>query len=142
MKVGVKVDKSAVNLAQTGTIDLFTVSGGKVLCFGLLSEVTTIIQAQANATKFIAHPAAGSDVDLCATADINALEAGGFLSVDGVLATAAVKTLAGAAQLASRPFILPSGCVVRQSCAANNTGQMKHSLMFLPLDAGAIVTAN
>jgi hypothetical protein len=137
---GVRVDRAASNIAQSGTLDLFTVAGGRVLVWMILGQVTTIIQAQADAVKLIAHPTTGSDVDLCATADINGLEVGGKLSLNGTLATALGKTLAGAAAGLALPVIIDPG-VIRMNAAASNTGQIKWTLWYMPIDQGASVVA-
>ena len=141
LKIGLIVDKAAVALAQTGSIDLFQAKGGKVLVVSLYSEVTTIIQVQANAAKYILHPASGTDVDACATLDITGMEVGAFMAITGKFADAAVKSLAGGFAFQLQPFVIPADCIIRQNCAANNTGQMKHRLSYLPLDGGAYVAA-
>jgi hypothetical protein len=128
------------NLPQTTTLDLFTVSGGRVLVFLVLGQVTTVIQNQANNTKLIAHPTAGSDVDICAVVDIANLEVGGKLIAPNVAATALGKSLAGASFGAYGFTILDPG-VLRLSCAASNTGQVKWTLFYAPLDPGASVAA-
>ena len=68
---GTRVDRATATLPQTTNAPIFTIAGGRVTVYLLVGEVTTIIQAQANATKLTAVPTAGSAVDLCATVDIN-----------------------------------------------------------------------
>src|SRR5258707_11372885 len=83
IQYGIKVDKAAVNLPATATQSLFTITGGRILVVALISEVTTIIQAQACLVKYVSTPTAGSAVDMCiaTAADINALEVGGHLTL-------------------------------------------------------------
>ncbi len=142
-KLGIRVDRATSALAQGGTIDVFTVSGGAVLVTALVGIVTTVIQTQTDNMKFIGHPATGTDVDLCATSDVTALEVGGSVSLPGVVGTALVKATAGGNTIPSSNsgYILQSGVVIRQSCSASNSGNMKHSLWYIPLDPGASVAA-
>ena len=141
-KLGIRVDRATSALAQSSTLDVFTVSGGAVLITALVGTVTTIVQAQATVTKYIAHPAAGTDVDLCATADLTGLEVGGMVTLPNAVGTALIKSTAGANSFTDVRIIVPAGCVIRQSIAAtSSTGNMKHSLWYLPLDPGASVAA-
>lgn len=144
---GTKVSRAAATLPQTTTAAIFTVAGGRVLITGLIGQVTTIIQAQANAIKLIANPTVGSDVDLCATVDINGLEAGGLLSLTPDLdatpfSVALDKQLAGAIPFgyAARALCVAAG-TIDLSCAASNTGSVKWDLTYIPLDTGASVAA-
>jgi hypothetical protein len=138
--LGVQVDRATATLPQTTNAAIFNIVGGRVRVNLLIGEVTTIIQAQANATKLIGTPTTGSAVDICATADINALEVGGKLVPVGVLATALGKTNAGAAAGTTTPIILAIG-TLNLSCAASSTGSIKWSVWYVPVDDGATMTA-
>ena len=54
--LGNKVDRTAATLPATATTTYFTISVGRVLLLGLIGEVTTIIQAQANNLKDLENP--------------------------------------------------------------------------------------
>jgi len=141
IRLGVQVDRATAVLPQTANAPIFTVVGGRVILNLIIGEVTTLIGAVANATKLTAVPTAGTSVDLCATADINALEVGGKLVVNGVLATAISKTLAGAAPAGSTPVVVAVG-TINLNCAGNSgTGSIKWSVFYVPLDDGATITA-
>lgn len=140
---GIKVDKATAALPQTTASTLFTVSGGRVIMTGLLGEVTTVIQTQANATKLKSVPTTGTTVDLCATKDITALEVGGFLSLIPDLdaspfSVALNQQNAGASVLNAVGIILPIG-TLKLDCAASNTGSVKWSILYVPFDDGASV---
>src|SRR3954465_9190720 len=77
---GTQVVRTTAALPQTTQSALFTVAGGRVVILGILGEVTTAIQNQANNTKLVANPTAGSDVDLCAVTDVANLEIGGKIT--------------------------------------------------------------
>ena len=137
---GMRVDKGATEIAGISTKSLFTVAGGNVLIVGLIGEVTTIVETQANNTKYISTPTVGSAVDLCAAVDTTAHEVGGLLTITGVLATAAVKGSAGAGVMMSNGIVVAPG-TIGLNTAADNTGAYKFSLWYVPLEDGATVTA-
>lgn len=120
--------------------NMFTVSGGRVLLTLILGEVTTIIQAQANATKLTFDPdAAGATVDLCATLDINADAVGSIYRITGNPTVAMLDNL-NIAQggLVAAPLILKPGKIIL-NCAATNTGATKWDAWYIPLDPGAVM---
>jgi hypothetical protein len=136
---GMRVDKAATAIAAISTKDLFTVVGN-CLILGLIGEVTTLIQTQANNTKYISTPTVGTAVDLCAVVDITAHEVGGLLTITGVLATAAVKGNAGAGVMMSNGIVVAPG-VIGINTAADSTGAYKFSIWYVPLEEGAYIEA-
>lgn len=143
IQLGIKVDKATAVLPQTTAGTLFTVTGGRVLMTSILGEVTTAIQAQANATKLKSVPTTGTTVDLCATKDITGLEIGGFLSLVPDLdatpfSVALDQQNAGAIVLQGVGIILPIG-TLKLDCAASNTGSVKWSMTYIPYDDGGSV---
>ena len=138
---GVRVDRATATLPQTAHAAIFNITGGRVIVNLIVGGVTTIIQAQANATKLTAIPTVGSSVDLCATGDINGLEVGGTIVVPvATFATAMQFSNAGANIIAANPFLCNVGAI-HLNCAASNTGSVKWSIFFTALDDGATVTA-
>lgn len=129
-------------LPQTATQNLYTVSGGRILLVALLAEVTTVIQAQATTAKFTSTPTTGSAIDLCATADLNALQVGGRLTLPNPPAsgTAGVLTNAGYTVLQPLRVVIPAGNI-SITTGASSTGALKYDLIYVPLDAAALVTA-
>ncbi len=140
MGVGMRVDKAAIAIGGISTKSLFTVVGGNCLVVGLIGEVTTIIQTQANNTKYVSTPTTGSATDMCAVVDISAQEVGGLLNITGVLADAAIKGTAGAAAMMANGIVVAPG-VIGLSTAADNTGSMKFSIWYLPLEDSAYIEA-
>jgi hypothetical protein len=139
---GIKVDRATATIPATTTQTLFTVTGGRIILTGLVGEVTTIIQAQANAIKIVSTPTTGTAKDISGTLDINAFEVGALVSLDGTaLSTALSGTNAGAALFArGAGIVVPIGAI-RLNTAATNTGAMKWSLTYVPFDDGAAVAA-
>jgi hypothetical protein len=135
---GARLDRATATLPQSAAAAIFTVSAGRVVVNMLIGQVTTIIQAQACNVKLKVVPTAGSTVDLCAVVDINALEVGGKLVVPGVAATALTKANAGAIIVTSTGFICDPG-TIQLDCSASNTGSIKWSILWHPLDDGALI---
>lgn len=138
--LGRKVDRATAALPQTTAGTLFTVTGGRILLTSIVGEVTTIIQTQANATKLQSVPTTGTAVDLCATLDITADEVGCLYGITGTLATAMVGANAGATVIPTVALVVPIGAI-KLNCAASNTGSVKWSITYVPLDNAATVAA-
>ena len=144
-RLGLRVDRATDTLPATADEALFNIVGGRVLVTNIIGEVTTAIQNQANATKLKHNPTGtGADVDLCATLDIAADALGTYYSITGVVATALKSTTLWA--------VLPADTIPAQGlalgpgdieldCAATNTGSVKWSVWYIPLDAGAYIQA-
>lgn len=140
--LGKKVDRLTSALPGTGDLTIFTVTGGRVIVTSLLGEVTTIIQAQANAVKIKSVPTTGTTKDISGTLDINGFEVGALMSLDGTaLSTTLSGTNAGGA-LAMKPsgIFVPIGGI-KLNTAATNTGAIKWSMTYIPYDDGASVAA-
>jgi hypothetical protein len=140
IRLGLRVDRATAALPASTAAAIFTVTGGKVAITGIVGEVTTIIQTQANNTKLTANPTVGTSVDLCAVLDISADEVGCLYGVDGTPASALVGTNAGYAPLPTAPMVVNVG-TIDLDCAATNTGSVAWSLWYIPLEEGAAVAA-
>lgn len=140
--LGKKVDRVTSTLPATGDLTVFTVTGGRVIVTSLLGEVTTVIQAQANAIKFKSVPTTGTTKDISGTVDINAYEVGALVSMDGTaLSTVLSGTNAGAAlAMRAQGIFVPIGAI-KLNTAATNTGSMKWSITYIPYDDGASLAA-
>lgn len=137
---GARVERATAALPQTTASALFTVSGGRIAITQIIGEVTTVIETQANNTKLTANPTTGTDVDLCAVLDITADEVGTLYGISGLNSDALIGINAGAVPGQVRDVIVPEG-TIDLSCAASNTGAVKWTLYYIPLDDGASVTA-
>lgn len=138
--LGRKVDRATASIAATGSTSIFTITGGRIILTSLVGEVTTVIQAQANALKILSTPTTGTAKDISGTFDINALEAGGLVSLDGVALTTALSGTNAGAAIARCSFLIPIGSL-KYNTAATNTGSIKWSMTYIPYDDGASVAA-
>jgi len=134
---GYVLPRSATLLAQNPTVrSLYTITGGFIHIMQLYGVVTTLVQAQANATKLQFKATGQTAVDLCATGDINGLAVGQIAGVSGVLATALQLGWGVVSQ--STGFLAGPG-TIDMNCAAASTGAMRWVLRWVPVDPGAFV---
>lgn len=137
---GLAVERATASLPQTTDGALFTITGGRIILLGIVGEVTTVIQTQANNTKLKSVPTTGTTVDLCAVLNISAKEVGTLFGITGTFSDAMVGANAGATVLPDRPVVVPIGSI-KLDCAASNTGSVKWTLLYMPIDDGASVAA-
>lgn len=138
--LGFRVERATATLPASTTGELFTISGGRVMITSIVGEVTTLIQTQLNNTKLIANPTMGTSVDMCAVLDITADEVGCLYGITGTPSDALIGTNAGLTPAMAKALILNTG-TIDLSCSATNTGSVKWSLTYIPIDDGAAVVA-
>ena len=147
------VQSNIVALPQTGNSNLFTVSGD-VSVVGIIGVVTVVIGSVANATKLQAVCGALTAVDLCATADVNALAAGAiyapitsFATAASIAATNGVLVNGPSATAALTGFIMACGTtgagVIRVNCAGSDggTGRIRWTCYYVPMSSGASIVS-
>lgn len=142
------VTRAAASLPQTSTDILFRVYNGAVRITLMYGTVTTVIQNSDPVAKVsskalsTASVAIGTAVDIASTVDINSLEVGGFVVVEGD-GTALVKSNAGNAFIGAVTgnWICPQG-EIYLTTGASKTGALKWDLVYEPIDEGAYVLAN
>lgn len=140
---GLKTERATAALPQTTASALFTVSTGRILLTEIIGEVTTVIQTQANNTKLTFDPTdAGATQDLCAVLDITADAVGTMYSITGTPATAMQDALnfLPPSKLLTKAIILKPGSILLD-CAASNTGSVKWTACWVPLDSNARLAA-
>jgi hypothetical protein len=142
--LGVKVTRAAADIFDGTQTALFTVATGKVMITSISIEVTTAaIDAGASNTKIVTNPTVGTDADMCAVLDINGDENGTIYSITGEPATAMTGGSGGGANAMISPWIVAEGTIDLSSAADVGTGGALGyvELWYIPLDAGATVTA-
>ncbi len=134
---GIMAEKPAVAIAAISTKPLFTVVGGRVIVKTLLGEVTTGFEAKANACKFVHTPTGGAAVDLSAAVECNGDVAGTLYGITGLPATAMSVTI-GTAVNSAYDIVLKPGAIGFNT-AADATGAVKATVVYVPLDDGAYI---
>jgi len=140
INLGLRVDRATATLPESTAGALFTVAGGTVAITAIIGEVTTVIQTQANNTKLTANPTTGTSVDLCTVLDITADEVGCLYGITGIVGEALIGAGAGYAPIPTRPVVVNIG-TIDLDCAATNTGSVKWSIWYIPLEDGAYIEA-
>jgi hypothetical protein len=133
------VARADAALPQSTATAYFTVSG-TCRVMGIVSKVGTVVQTQANNAKWIANPTVGADVDMCAVSDITGTASGATFNITGTLADALVIAEGGAVIDQIAPVIVHAG-TIDFSCSASSTGTTSVDLHYVPIDAGATITA-
>jgi hypothetical protein len=131
--------RAPATLPATTKTPYFTVTG-KVKVLNIIGEVTTVVQAQANAIKLVSTPTVGAAVDLCTTVESNAASVGSLFTITGTLANAMIKTVSGAVPSQASALIVTAG-TIDLNTAATNTGATKWTVIWEPVDPGAMVLA-
>jgi hypothetical protein len=136
---GMRVDRATATLPQTTASAIFNIVGYCAI-LGIIGEVTTVIQTQANNTKLTANPTTGTSVDLCTVLDITAKEVNGKFSISGLNTDAMIGGTAGRAVMCSTVPVVDTG-TIDLDCAASNTGSVKWSIWYVPVEDGAYIEA-
>ena len=137
---GIRIDRATAALPQTTASALYNVVGGRVAITGIVGEVTTVIETQANNTKLTANPTTGTSVDICAALSISADEVGTLYGISGLNSDAMIGINAGALPWQTRDVVVNTG-TIDLDCAASNTGSVKWTLTYYPIDDGAYIEA-
>ncbi len=140
LRYGLRVDRATATLPQSTSAAIFNILEGRVIINGIIGEVTTIMQTQANNVKLTANPTTGTSVDICAQLDTSADEAGTIYGITGTFATALVSNVAGATVMCATPVVLNIG-TLDLYCSASNTGNVKWTIYYVPDEDGAYITA-
>lgn len=130
-------NRASSSLPATTATPIFTVTG-KVKILNIIGEVTTVIQTQACNTKLIANPTVGTDTDLCAVLNISANAVGSLFTITGTLANAMINTPNAVIPTQASPVIVPAG-TIDLSTSATNTGAVKWTVLYEPIDPGAMI---
>jgi hypothetical protein len=140
--LGQKVDRATATLPQTATGHLFQVTGGRVLVTGLVGEVTVATGATATLAKITSTPTTGTAVDLTSTTAITSKEIGAQCTLPATSGSALVVKNGGAGgQLPGHnPYIVPIG-YIDLITDASDTGSVKWSVTYIPLDNNASLAA-
>lgn len=138
--LGNKAERAAATLPQTTAAAIFNVTGGRVMINQIVGEVTTVIQTQANNTKLTANPTTGTSEDICAVLNISADEVGTLYGITGTASDAMLGTVAASVPGQTTGVIVNTGSI-DLDCAASNTGAVKWTVFYSPIDDGAVVAA-
>ena len=138
--LGFHCSKAAATLPATADQTLFTIAGGQVWISLLLGEVTTVIEGTDPVPTIVADPTTGTNVTLASTVDMNSLEVGAFLTIEGDGSAILIANAGSIAIPRIRGFAVGTG-VIELHTAATKTGATKWDCWWFPLNEGATVVS-
>ena len=128
------------NLPQTAQEALFTITGGPIYVYGIVGEVTTVIETATNNAQLVYNHASESDVDLCADLDITGDVVGTLYTITGDFSDALLSGVAVESDIIAQPFLLQEGSI-ELDCSASKSGQVKWTLFWSPVNDAATYVA-
>ena len=129
----------ATAIIGIGTNPIFTVSGGRIVVTQIVGEITIIMQNIVTLLRLQADPTTGTTRDICANLDVDLYAAGDLLGITGVTADAMIPPLTGGVIEAQTMGVIVQEGVIDLVAGAGNTGSVKWTLKYIPLDDGATV---
>lgn len=147
--MGLRRQTAAKTVPQNATQTVFTITGGRIWIATLYGLVTTIIGGTTPAVKYIATPTTGTANDMCTALTITADEVGMMWQLPSAVGSALVGAAAagksGSVSGNTGGYcgqIVAPGTIGVNVSAADATGAVIHTLIYVPLDDGAAVAAN
>lgn len=139
---------SKITVPQNATTTIFTVTGGRIVVSMLTGIVTTVIGGTTPALKLIATPSVGTANDMCTTLTVTTDEAGCMYMLPsavgsaliGAVSTGKSGSVSGNTGAACGQ-VVNTGTIGMNVSAADATGAIQWTLLYVPLDDGAAVTA-
>lgn len=144
---GFRIQGAAKTVPQNATSTIFTVTGGRIQVACLLGVVTTVIGGTTPALKLIATPTTGTANDMCTALTITSDEAGMMVVLPAAVGSALIGAAStGKSGSVSGPGyggqIVAPGTIGMNVSAADATGAIQWTLVYVPLDNAAQVAAN
>ena len=139
LHMGRKVDTASLTVPQTAETDLFDISGGRVLVLQILGEIDTVMGAVATNIRLRHTPTGGAAGNLCADRATANDAAGAQYGITGTVATALQYSVDAILAQATPQILLPGA--ISWITNANNTGACTWSILYVPIDDGAEITA-
>lgn len=143
--LGEHVVRAAALLPATGTGNIFTVTGGRVLITSFLGVAVTASPATTNTLKVSVAPSGGgTGADLCTAVSVASKEAGSQILLPDPVASASnlvVTTAGGNAAPSAHGFVVPAGTITLTTNGTAATGTWQWDLTYVPIDDGAAVSA-
>ena len=139
LHMGRKVDSAIATVPQTAEATLFNVAGGRVKVLQIIGTITTVMGAVATNLRLRHTPTGGVAGNLCADRASANDALGAMYGITGTVATA-LQYSTDAILAQATPQILRTG-TISWITNANNTGAVTWSILYVPIDDGASITA-
>lgn len=138
---GILVSRATATVAADQ--DLFSIDGGRIVLLGFIGEVTTAIGAGSQDLELDFDPDdGGANVALSTLLLVDADPTGTYYTLNTTAGGALVEGLDVAYNaILATPIVLGAGDIVLD-VTGTEAGSVKWDLLYVPLDAGAAVTAS
>jgi len=130
----------ATEVIAIGTVPIFTVSGGRIVVTQIVGEITIVMQNIPTTLRLQSNPTLGTTSNICADLDVDLYEDGDLLGITGITADGMLPAATGGVVEAQTQGVIVQEGVIDLVAGANNTGSVKWTLKYIPLDNGATVT--
>ncbi|MDD4986715.1 MAG: hypothetical protein PHQ43_13220 [Dehalococcoidales bacterium] len=139
-QAGQNVERATAVIAL-GTTHLFNIVGGRVLMTQIVDEITIVMQGIATTLRLSSDPTLGTTRNICQDLDVNAYAVNDLLGITGINTDAMLPPATGGSiEGQTVPVVLKAGTLDLIAGAAN-TGSVRWTLKYIPIDAGAVVQA-
>jgi hypothetical protein len=138
--LGQSVARATATIAL-GTTNLFTVTGGRIIVTLILGELTIAMGAGATNIRLQADPTTGTTRNMCANLNVASYALGDLLGITGVNTDAMIPPATGGALEAQTMGVIVQEGTIDLVSDAVNAGSVAWTLKYIPIDAGAVVTA-
>lgn len=138
-----KVASKILATIANGNTTLFNYTGS-IKILDIVGRVTTLMETKTQDTKLAIVSDSLTAVDICANVDLTAAAVGTLLSITGTAANAMVASANGAiapSQASGIVATCTTAGIIRQVAGAANTGKITWFVSWMPLSAGATLTA-
>jgi hypothetical protein len=135
---GRKVERATANLPASAAQSIFNVVGGRVAIKMLMGTVTTQIQDQACNLSITSTPTVGVAHIFATNLEIRTFAVGRKFGIAGTIG--ALESSGSTMPLPARDIAVSAG-TIDITTSATNTGAIAWSIMYVPIDEGAYVTA-
>lgn len=141
LNFGFKVERAAAIVPQTATGAIFTVTGGRIIVTGIMGLVAVAGSATVTNLKLRSTPTVGSVADVSAAGLVTSAAIGTIISITGAASDATVVSTGAGQILDSTGVIIPTGSIGVNTDASNATLSVGWTLLWVPLDDGAVAVA-
>lgn len=129
--------------AMVNNQTIFTISGGSVAVYGIMSTCVTANDTTASTLQYASVPTVGNTVNLCdVSASLANKTPGSTVTITGDFADAAVVSAngGGAISFGQTPIVVPEGIIKINVGVGSTTGTWKHTLFYTPLGKSVLVS--
>ena len=142
-----EVDNTFDPIPQGTRVECFNVTGGRVLVFSIVGEVTVVLGSSGGVNDFNYSFTADAGVsegitwELCDAADVDQDAVGTLYTMTGTPTDPLVVSTKGFIPIQANGFVLTTGTIDMVTTGSSTTGAIKTTVLYKALDVGATISA-